>query len=86
MNYFQIHKNKKPKKLKKNYLNPRKVKANIIVAMGSVQIEIIKSQAFTDLNQKKLAIAEQVLNTANAVKILWSPKQKYLDRINQKQI
>lgn len=82
MNYYKIHPNKKPKRIPERIINPKKAHTNIIAVMGAVQIRTIQSQPFISINDKKINIAEAVLKTATAISNLWSPKQKYLDRIN----
>lgn len=83
MNYYQIHKNKKPKRIPERRLNPKRAHLTIIMAMSTVQISIIKSNVFKNPVQKALEVASCVLDTASAIQKLFSKKQKYLDRIKK---
>ena len=83
MNYYQIHKNKKPKKLPKRRLNPKRAYTSMLMAMNACEIAVIQSNVFKDKALKCLQIAEVVISTADKIRNLYSAKQKYLDRIKK---
>lgn len=80
MNYYSIHKNKKPKKLfkrKKGYVSMITPFSALTVAMGLSQVALIQSQAMpkynlvgeqlTSIHDKIFKIAETTINTANSI-------------------
>lgn len=83
MNYYQVHLNKSPKRIPKRRINPKRAHTVIIGAMGAIQIRTIQSNVFLDISDKRQRIASCVLDTAKSIQRLWSPKQKYLDRIKK---
>ena len=67
LNYFQVHKNKKPKKrIRKNYSRLNAL-LSIITAQGLIQHLIIASQQFNSMAHKIIALAENTINTYNAI-------------------
>lgn len=60
LNYFQVHKNKKP-----SYLQ---IKSAIIAMQSFSQHAIIVSKSFKSVAEKSLAILENVKNHADAIK------------------
>lgn len=81
LNYFQVHKNKKPKKFPERKANYRRAHVALIMAMSALQINSISRSVFKDKALKKMQIAEVVLKTAELVQNLFSAKTKYLNRI-----
>lgn len=75
---------KKPKNIRKKNVNLRFVKSALIMRLGHQQIEMIKSQPFRHTALKSVAVAKQILNISEAIQNLFSPKAKYLERINKK--
>ena len=73
MNYYEIHKNKKPKSIlkrkRRGYASALVPLLCITSAVGASQIEIIKSQLVKKelIPTKAKAIIETTLNTANAL-------------------
>ena len=67
LNYYQVHKNKKPKKLKNR--NPSYLQIQFaIIAMESFRNHaIIVSQQFNAVVEKSLAVVENVKNQADAI-------------------
>lgn len=84
MNYFEIHKNKKPKKLPKRKVNLKRLKSAVIMSKNILDIEIVKSCINMSIPSKAIEIAVLTLNTAKQITDLFSNKQKYLDRVNKK--
>lgn len=82
-----MKKNQPPKK-PKNILNKRTdlrfVKSALIMRLGHQQIEMIKTQPFKYTDLKAVEVANQILNMSEAIKNLFNPKAKYLERINKK--
>ncbi len=85
-NYYQVHKNKKPKKLKRKKPNLLVLKSNIISMQSSIQHAIIVSQnfpqSFNSVNEKTKLISDNVINCAKALGNLHAEyiKQKYLNK------
>lgn len=67
LNYFQVHKNKKPKKLRKSKPNWFVIQSAIISMQSFAQHAIIVSQSFKSIAEKSLAIVENVINHAEAI-------------------
>lgn len=84
LNYFQVHKNKKPGKIPKRKPNYKRAHTALIMAMSAIQISSIQSQVFKDKALKAFQIAEVVLQTAEQIQNLYSAKTKYLERIKNK--
>jgi hypothetical protein len=84
LNYFQVHKNKKPKKLKNKKVNKLGLNVLLIGMHSFVQHEIIVSQQFKNISEKQLAILNNVKNTANAIQKIFNEQKKikYLQRVN----
>jgi hypothetical protein len=83
LNYFQVHKNKNPKKLPRKGYNLRLAKLSAIMAKNLLFMNIIRDSAFTNIAQKALAVSTQTLRTASEIQNLFSPKNKYMERINK---
>lgn len=66
-NYYQVHKNKKPKKLRKTKPNLFVVKTAVIAMQSFAQHAIIVSQQFNSVIEKSLAVVENVKNHAEAI-------------------
>jgi cysteinyl-tRNA synthetase len=67
LNYYQVHKNKKPKKLQKSKPNLFVVKAAVIAMQSFAQHAIIMSKKFNSVLEKSLAVVENVKNHAEAI-------------------
>jgi len=80
MNYFQVHKNKKPKAIKrksKKYVSTLKIRTALISVMGAVQVKKIISQPQPDyfkglgghlgIMNKTLSVATQTMETYSAI-------------------
>lgn len=80
-NYFQIHKNKKPKRILSKKLKPdiRAIKSVLAVSAGMMQNEIIKSQPGTSPILKALLLAENTIKTAQIINNIYSNKN-YVQR------
>jgi hypothetical protein len=89
LNYYQAHKNKKPRKKKVVHrFNYFKTMLLMSTAIYASQLKIIISQPTcspTNKQQKSLAIANHCLNFANAVSNIAKEhkRQKYLKRLNK---
>jgi len=78
MNYFEIHKNKRPKALSKKgkYKDPTKLLITLSTAMSATQISIIKSQLGFDKLNKSISIAQVALSSSiSIIKIAKNQKQ-----------
>jgi hypothetical protein len=67
LNYYQVHKNKKPRLLKKRKPSLLVLKYAIIAMQSFSQHAIIVSQNFNSIVDKSLAILENVKNHAEAI-------------------
>ena len=67
LNYYQVHKNKKPKKLRKSKPNLFVIQAAIIAMQSFAQHAIIVSQQFNSVVEKSLLVLENVKNHAEAI-------------------
>jgi hypothetical protein len=67
LNYFQVHKNKKPKKLKNRKLSYLQIQSAIIAMESFRNHAIIVSQQFKSVAEKSLAVVENVKNHAEAI-------------------
>lgn len=76
LNYYQVHKNKSPKKLKNKNTNFLKAQLSLIAIQSFTQQAIIISQQFNSAFEKSLAIIENVKNHAEAVQNLYKTMQK----------
>ena len=76
LNYYQAHKNKKPKRLKKPKINLFATKAAIINSHFFMQHSIIVSQQFNTLAEKTLAIAKNIINRSEAIIELFRETKK----------
>lgn len=90
LNYYQVHKNKKPRKKKVVHrFNFFKVMLLMTSAISVAQLNIILSQPINSVAskaQKALAIAESSINFLNTISSIKKEhnKQKYLKRVNFK--
>jgi hypothetical protein len=75
---------KKPKNIRKKRLNTRIIQSALIMRLGFQQIEMIKAQPLKHTALKSLEVAKQILSISEAVQKIFSPKTKYLERINKK--
>lgn len=83
MNYFEVHLNKRPKKIPQRRLNYKKAHITLITTIGAIQVRTIQSNPFIDITDKKQRISSCVLDTAKVIQNIFSPKQKYLERIKK---
>ena len=67
LNYFEVHKNKRPRKLKNKKPNYFQIQSALIAMESFRNHAIIVSQQFKSVAEKSLAIVENVKNHANAV-------------------
>lgn len=67
LNYYQVHKNKKPKKLKNKKPSYLQIQFAIIAMESFRNHAIIVSQQFNSLVEKSLAVVENVKNHAEAI-------------------
>lgn len=82
LNYYQVHKNKKPKKFKNKKLNFLKIQLSLIAMQSFSQHAIIVSQQFKSVAEKSLAVLDNVKNHADAVQNLFKKEKanRYLRR------
>lgn len=82
LNYFQVHKNKKAKKLKNRKPSYLQIQSAIIAMQSFSQHAIIVSQNFTSIADKSLAVLENVKNQAEAIQNLFKKEKstRYLHR------
>jgi hypothetical protein len=73
-NYYQVHKNKKPKKLRKSNPSRFVIQVAIISMQSFAQHAIIVSQQFNSVIEKTLAVVENVKNHAEAISNLTKNK------------
>lgn len=66
-NYYQVHKNKKPKKHLKSKPNRFIIQAAVLAMQSFVKHTIIVSQRFNSMAEKSLAVVENVKNYAEAI-------------------
>lgn len=83
-NYFQIHKNKNPKRIKRIKPDVRAVKSVLAVSAGRMQNEIIKSQVGTSPILKALLLAENTIKTAQIINNIYSNKNYVQRKRNSK--
>ena len=89
LNYYQVHKNKKPINRKvKTRSNALQVKLGLIALIGASQLAIIKSQVSGNKNGqhiKKVESIKVITETANLIskEIKEQKKQMYLNRIKK---
>jgi hypothetical protein len=82
LNYFQVHKNKKPKKLKNRKPSYLQIQSALIAMKSFSQHAMIVSQQFNSVAEKSLAVLENVKNHADAVQNLFKKEKAtpYLQR------
>jgi hypothetical protein len=82
LNYFQVHKNKKPKKLKNRKPSYLQIQSALIAMKSFSQHAMIVSQQFNSVAEKSLAVLENVKNHADAVQNLFKKEKanRYLQR------
>lgn len=82
LNYFQVHKNKKAKKLKNRKPSYLQIQSAIIAMQSFAQHAIIVSQPFRNIAEKSLAVLENVKNQAEAIQNLLKKEKstRYLRR------
>jgi len=82
LNYYQVHKNKKPKKLKVRKPSKLMIESAIIAMQSFSQHAIIVSQQFKSVAEKSLAVLENVKNHADAVQNLFKKEKatRYLQQ------
>ena len=82
LNYYQVHKNKKPKKLKNKKPSKIMIESAIIAMQSFAQHAIIVSQNFNSIADKSLTVLENVKNHADAVQNLFKKEKatRYLQR------
>ena len=78
LNYYQVHKNKKPKKLKAKKPNFLQIQLALIAMQSFAKHAIIVSQQFSSVAEKSLAVLNNVINHAEAVQICIKNKGKLL--------
>ena len=87
LNYYQVHKNKKPvnRKVKRSYNDKLFFKLKTIERFSFVQSKIIISQCYKSTAEKALAVANNVIETANLISKAFKDqkKQRYLNRIKK---
>ncbi len=69
--YFQVHKNKKPRLLKKRKPSLLTVQHAVIAMQSFAQHAIIASQYFKSVAEKSIAVLENAINHAEAIKNLY---------------
>ena len=75
LDYFQVHKNKNPKKLKNIKPSYLQIQSAIIAMQSFSQHAIIVSQNFKSVAEKSLAVLENVKNHADAVQNLFKKEK-----------
>jgi hypothetical protein len=82
LNYYQVHKNKKPKRLKNKKPSFLQIQSALIAMQSFTQHAIIVSNKFSSVSEKSLAVLENVKNHADAVKNLFKKEKtnRYLQR------
>ena len=82
LNYFQVHKNKKAKRLKNKKPSYLQIQTALIAMQSFTQHAIIVSQQFNSVAEKSLAVLENVKNHADAVQNLFKKEKanRYLHR------
>ena len=90
LNYYQVHKNKKPLKRKAeiNKFSTLSVKLGLIALNSAMQLKIIESQVSKTKNGqliKKVECIKVIKETANAMANVfkYQKKQRYLNRLKQ---
>ncbi|WP_123923465.1 hypothetical protein [Flavobacterium tructae] len=67
-NYYQVHKNKKPKRIKKPQHKVSHIPLiAIILANTAINVAIIQSSPFLDLVSKRIKILSNVIESAAAI-------------------
>jgi hypothetical protein len=81
-NYYEVHKNKKPKRLLRKKPNLLVLKSAIISMQSFAQHAIIVSQNFNSMTEKSIAVFENVKKHAEALSDLYkiNKPQRYLSR------
>lgn len=84
LNYYQVHKNKKPKKIGRKKVNVLQLKLALIHMQSFAQHSLIVSQSFNSIAEKSFAIIGNNINHANAVlKVLKEErKNSYIKKIS----
>jgi hypothetical protein len=67
LNYYQVHKNKKPRLLKRKNPSLLVIQSAIIAMQSFAQHAIIASQNFNSIAEKSVAVLENVINHAEAI-------------------
>lgn len=67
LNYWQVHKNKKPKKRIRKKYSRLNALISIITAQGLIRHSIIASQLFTSKVDKVIALANNTIDTYNEI-------------------
>ena len=82
LNYYQVHKNKNPKKLKIKKPSFLKIQLSLIAMQSFSQHAIIISQHFKSVEEKSLAVLKNVKNHVDAVQNLFKKEKanRYLRR------
>ena len=75
LNYYQVHKNKKPKKLKNIKPSFLQIQSAIIAMRSFSQHAIIVAQHFESVAEKSFAVLENVKNHAEAVQNLFKKEK-----------
>lgn len=76
-NYFQTHKNKRPKRLKKRKLNLLAIKSIVITMQALAQNAIVCATQFKSVAEKTLNIVQNTVNHAEAISSLYKTERKY---------
>jgi hypothetical protein len=66
LNYYQVHKNKKPKRLKSKKVNLLSLKLAVLAMESFAHHAMICSKQFNSVTNKSLAIVQNTINIANA--------------------
>ena len=82
LNYYQVHKNKKPKKLKNRNPSFLQIQSAIIAMRSFAQHATIVSQHFDSIAEKSLAVFKNIENHAETVQNLFKKEKatRYLGR------
>lgn len=80
--YFQVHKNKNPKRLKKKKPNLLALKTVLTLMQSVVQCSIISSQSINTFANKVISLSNVVINCAEQISNLNKEHKakKYLSR------
>ena len=79
INYYSIHKNKKPKRLrkKKKYVSFLVSKLALISSTSCIQISIINSTIFENKTDRQKQIIEVLVNTTKSLQIALGKTKRY---------